>query len=48
MSQTIGSIHEDCSGFDFQPLTEAEQTKVKNQQVINEETKNQSNNSENK
>ena len=43
---TIGAIHEDCSGFDFQPLTEAEQEKVR-AQVLNEEKKT-NNNSENK
>lgn len=35
--KTIGSIHEDCSGFDFQPLSQEEQKKVLEQSM--QETK---------
>lgn len=42
----IGSIHEDCSGFDWQPLTKNEQKKVQEQSTNN--SKNETINSDNK
>ena len=39
----VGSIHEDCSGFDYQPLSEAEQKKVQEQTANNKETVNSDN-----
>ena len=39
----VGSIHEDCSGFDYQPLSKDEQKKVQEQSLNNKETKNSDN-----
>lgn len=38
----VGSIHEDCSGFDYQPLSKDEQKKVQ-EQNSNSETNNSDN-----
>ncbi len=41
----VGSIHEDCSGFDWQPLSENEQKKVQEQSqtISSKETVNSDN-----